>query len=132
MSSEPTSSPANTPANTHPDDLEAILSRLAAKKEQWAQASLAARVELLRKILDGALLVSERWVEASARAKGLDPSDPRAGEEWLSGPMPFVQNVRMMIDALGAGGALKPARVRTRPDGRHVARVFPLDMLHRL
>jgi acyl-CoA reductase-like NAD-dependent aldehyde dehydrogenase len=118
---------------THPDDLETILQRLSAKKAEWAAAPLTHRVELLKRVLEGALLVSERWAEAAAVAKGLDAtSDPRAGEEWLSGPMPFVQNVRMMIDALSAGGERKPARVRTRPDGQKVVRVFPLDLKHRI
>jgi acyl-CoA reductase-like NAD-dependent aldehyde dehydrogenase len=109
-----------------------VLQRLSSKRVTWSETSRARRIELLRAILEGARLVSERWVEAAAVAKSLDRSDPRAGEEWLSGPMPFIQNVRMLIEALEAGGAPKPRRSKRRNDGRHVARVFPLDAKHRV
>lgn len=140
MNTEPSTTPSlvsaafDAPAPTHPDDLEAILQRLSTKRSEWASTPLPRRIELLRRVLADTLLVSERWVESAAFAKGLGRLDSRAGEEWLSGPMPFVQNVRMMIEsleALAAGGAPK-TRVKVNRHGRHVARVFPLNAKHRL
>ena len=120
-----------TPPSTHPDDLEAILKRLAAKRADWGKTPLARRRELLERVLEGALTVAERWVEEAARGKGLDPHEPRAGDEWLSGPMPFVQNIRLLMDSLAAGGR-RSVKVRTNAQGRNIARVFPLDLSHRL
>ena len=122
-------------APTHPDDLEALVRRVAAQKAEWAKTPLARKIELLRGVLQGLVVVAERWVEAAAAAKGLSRDDPRAGEEWLSGPMPVVQNVRLLIDSLGAlAEGREPAvgRVRALADGRTAVRVFPLDAKHRV
>lgn len=119
---------------THPDDLEAIVKRVSDQKAAWATTPLTKKIELLRGVLAGLRVVAERWVEAAALAKGLGPGDPRSGEEWLSGPMPVVQNVRILIDSLSAlASGAEPAVGRVRTVGeRAVVRVFPLDVKHRV
>ncbi|HIK42330.1 aldehyde dehydrogenase family protein, partial [Thermoleptolyngbya sp. M55_K2018_002] len=69
---------------------------------------------------------------AACRAKGIDPNAPLAGEEWLLGPVGLLLNLRLLIQALAAGGQPRPVSVRLRADGQQVAQVFPDNVQDRL
>ncbi len=135
----------NAPAGTRPEvgadpsppatplaEVDAALARLSSSKDAWLRVTLAQRLDLLDGLVKGVLEVAEAWADGGARLKGLDPSDPLAGEEWLAGPMVTVRNLRLLREALAAGGAPKPAWLRTLPSGQSVARVFPTTLLDRL
>lgn len=112
------------------------LANLDAHKADWPKVTLAERIRLLDELAKGIVRVAEAWCDAGARRKGLDPASEEAGEEWLAGPVVTLRNLRLLREALEAGGAPKPSRVHDErgPDGvgRKVARVFPASLLDRL
>ncbi len=113
-------------------EVDARLELLASRKDAWLSVTIEQRIEHLRKATQGVLQVAEAWVSGGARLKGLSPEDPLAGEEWLAGPMATVRNLRLLREALEARGTPPPARVRTLPDGRTVAQVFPMNLMDKL
>lgn len=128
MSSPDFATVAPKVSSTPLERVDAIVEKLAARKDDWVRTPIERRVVLLRHCIDRTLGCSEEWVRAECRAKGLDPNEPRAGEEWMSGPMAVVRNLRLLAEALEQGGQPAPKRVYQRPDGQWVATVFP----HRL
>ncbi len=114
------------------DEVDAKVERLAARKDQWLDVPLPARIAYLQRCLDGILAVSERWVADGCRMKGIASGDPLEGEEWLAGPWQTVRNIRMLMTALEEGGAPVPPKIRTRPGGQHVAEVFPRNTRDRV
>jgi acyl-CoA reductase-like NAD-dependent aldehyde dehydrogenase len=72
---------------------------------------------------------ADEWVGLGCEAKGIDPASPLAGEEWFSGPTTTVRTLRLLVEALEAGGQPKLRRVRQRPDGQFVADVFPEHLI---
>jgi acyl-CoA reductase-like NAD-dependent aldehyde dehydrogenase len=124
-----------TPTETRQTELAALdasVARVARQKEAWVQVGIAERAALLRRAIAGVLEVADEWVRAACAAKGLDPQQPAAGEEWVSGPMTTVRNLRLLAEALDHGGAPPPVRLRSREDGQLVADVFPQTLLDRL
>ena len=109
--------------------VNAIVARLAARKHDWPKIGLRERAELLDKCIERTLGISREWVRAACEAKGLDPSSPRAGEEWLGGPMTTMRNLRLLADAMRAGGEPALPGITARPDGQLVAKVFPTSFL---
>lgn len=119
--------PAAVPA-TPIESLDEILVRLDSHAQAWVDTPISERIELLDACLQSTLEASEGWVDASCRAKGLNPTDGRCGEEWLAGPMALTRNIRLLREALKADGAPKPKSVRTLENGQKVVQVFPADM----
>lgn len=111
-------------------DVDAAIDGLHARKDEWLRVGLAERVTLLERCIDATVALAERWAEIGTRIKGLPPEE--AGEEWTAGVMPTVRNARLLAQALRQGGHPEPASVRTRKDGRVVARVFPASLVERL
>lgn len=114
------------------DEVDRRVARVASKKDVWVKVDIQRRIELLKKCLDGVGRVAERWVEGGCRLKGLAMGGDLEGEEWLAGPMTTARNIRLLIQALEAGGRPVPPRIETRADGQKVARVFPTNMQDRL
>ena len=112
-------------------ELDARVSRVAARKEDWVAVGVPARLEYLRRCIDGILAVAERWVQIGCEIKGIAPGDPLEGEEWITGPMPTVRNARLLLESLDPARR-RPIRVRPRKDGRAVARVFPGNLRDRV
>ena len=112
--------------------LEAALERLASKKDAWVRVPIEERVRLLEACLAGMVRVAERWVARAMDAKRITPGSGAAGEEWASGPMTTVRNIRLFIEALRDGGHPRPASLRPGPGGRTVATVFPRTLLERM
>jgi hypothetical protein len=120
--------PPRTP-ETPPAEIDAAIERLYANKDTWRAVSISARAALLDRCVAGIAASAERWAAAGARIKGLRPDENAAGEEWVAGILPAIRNARLLADALRQGGAPKPRALRTRADGRTVARVFPESTL---
>ncbi len=112
--------------------VDALLGRLATRKDAWVKTGLDRRIELLRQCIDTTVAGAPAWVEAACRAKGIPAGSPTAGEEWLGGPVTTVRNIRLLVEALEHGGAPVPPSIRTRPDGQAIARVFPASTLDKL
>ena len=109
------------------EQVDVLVEKLAAKKDEWVRTPIERRRMLLKRCIESTLGCAEEWVRAACKAKGLDPHEPRGGEEWLGGPMTTVRNLRMLEEALEAGGQPAPKRVYRRPDGQWVAEVFPAN-----
>jgi acyl-CoA reductase-like NAD-dependent aldehyde dehydrogenase len=112
-------------------DVDAAVDALYDKKDAWTNVAIDARALLLDQCVTSIAKVAERWVDVGARIKGLDPADVRAGEEWLAGVFPALRHARLLARALRSGGKPRPAELRTRADGRTVARVFPSNAMER-
>ncbi|KAA3611957.1 MAG: NAD-dependent aldehyde dehydrogenase [Planctomycetota bacterium] len=113
-------------------ELDATLQELHARKDAWVAVEIPQRILYLRQCLEGTEQVAADWVRAACQAKGIDFGSPLAGEEWLSGPMATVRNIRLLMESLQQGAQPKPSRLKQRPDGQWVARVFPQTVLDRL
>ncbi len=111
---------------------DAIVSRLATRKDAWAQLGIPERIAYLRCCIEGVQSVAAPWMEAVCRAKGIESTAPLAGEEWISGIMPILRYLRLLIQALEAGGQPQPKRWHTRSDGQVVAQVLPTNLMDRL
>ena len=108
-------------------ECDALVEALATKKDEWVKLSAADRAKLLRACIPALLSVAEDWVKDGCRAKGIDVNTPLAGEEWIAGPWQTMRNLRLYAAALEAGGQPKPPKVKTRPDGQTVVKVFPTN-----
>jgi acyl-CoA reductase-like NAD-dependent aldehyde dehydrogenase len=113
-------------------EVDARVEALAQKKDEWVKVPIARRAALLKECIPSLLAVAEDWVKDGCRAKGIDVSTPLAGEEWIAGPWQTMRNLRMLVEALEAGGQPKPSKVTTRPDGQTVVRVFPANLQDKL
>jgi acyl-CoA reductase-like NAD-dependent aldehyde dehydrogenase len=115
---------------SRPEDLDAAVEAVRSAKARWSALGLADRIDLLRRARDSTLARAEDQVRASCQAKGLAFDAPVSAEEWFSGPIPVLRNIRLLIDTLASiarTGAppIAPGSVRHRPDGRVVVEVFP-------
>jgi aldehyde dehydrogenase (NAD(P)+) len=137
VSAKPTPMPPQAAAlKTERPQLDAQLQKLRDHADAWARSPIAERIALAKKMLDGYVAVAEPSVLAGIRAKGLDPAQPAAAEEWLAGATIVIRNLRLLVQTLERIAAgrppIDPARLRTRPDGRVVAEVFPTDGIDKL
>jgi hypothetical protein len=127
--------PASLPP-TPRSGLDAAVAAVAAQRAAWAAAAIGDRIRLLDRLTRDFLAVAPRWAAAAAKAEGLEPDSPGAGEEWLTGPYLVIRNLRLLREALEdvdeTGAPEIPGAVTTRPDGRVVAEVFPASLYDRL
>jgi acyl-CoA reductase-like NAD-dependent aldehyde dehydrogenase len=122
---------------TAPAALDQAVGELAERAQAWAGLPVPARIDLVRRCLEAQRSVAEPMVRAACRAKGLDFDTPASVEEWLSGPVAIVRNLRLLAEALAGiqssgAPALAPDAVRRLPGGQLAVRVFPLTRLDRL
>src|SRR5215470_1049769 len=97
MSSPAFPEPPAAVAPTPIPEVDALVARVAAKKDAWPKVGIPERIALLSKCLEGVLAVAEEWVRDGSRLKGIAAGDPLEGEEWLAGPMTTARNVRLLI-----------------------------------
>lgn len=108
------------------DDLQLLQERKCA----WARLPVGTKIEYLLAVRRAVAANARAWVDAAVRAKGIPPGDPITGEEWISGPWAVLyainRYVRTLREIAAYGAPRLPAgRIRTRPDGRVVAEVYP-------
>src|SRR5262249_2198248 len=131
----PLASPPTEERRTPTADLDRAIADLGDHARVFARLPPLEKAALLRAILPRFLEIAPEQVALGCRAKGLDPSGPFAGEEWLAGPMPVVSNIRLLIASLSAiaarGRPDLPRPPRIRPDGRVELQVAPADMRER-
>jgi acyl-CoA reductase-like NAD-dependent aldehyde dehydrogenase len=114
------------------EEVDAAVERLASRKGDWARTPAAERAHLLRQCISRTLECADPWVRAACRAKGIDPNTPQLGEEWLAGPMATIRNMRLLAEALDAGGHPPPVSLTRRSNGQYVAQVFPSGFYEQL
>lgn len=113
-------------------ELDVVVERLASRKDAWIRVPIEERIRLLEGCLEGTVRVAERWVAKASEAKHVAPGSSAAGEEWVTGPMTIVRNIRLFIEALREGGQPRPKSLAAGPGGRTIATVFPQTLLERL
>lgn len=129
-------SPVASPP-TPPEELERSLDTLARRAGAWRDLPAARRLRYLEAVRQGLAAAASDWVVDACRSRGVDPRDPRAGEEWISGPGIAARNLRLLertwreIDAHGAPRIPRES-LRRRTDDQLVARVLPDDLWDRL
>src|SRR5690242_2080591 len=103
-------------------DLDGALATLRSKADERARTTVAERLALLRRFLDGYVAVAEESVLAGLKMKGIDPASPAAAEEWFAGPTIVIRNIRLLIETLEKIQRGQPtidaSRIETRADGR--------------
>jgi Aldehyde dehydrogenase family len=78
-------------------DLDHHVGRLRERATEFARLSVATKIGLLEDCLRGTRDVASEWVAAACRAKGISPSAPVAGEEWIAGPAVTLRNIRLLV-----------------------------------
>ena len=115
--------------------LDACLDTLANRKQTWADTPVADRIAILEAVKDNLLEVAPAWADTAARAKGLDPASPTAGEEWFAGPYAVMVWCNAMLHTLARvvdKRHLRGLPLRNLPGGRLAARVVPNSIWDRV
>ncbi len=112
--------------------LDALLSRLGESATPFARLAIGQKVALLREVQSRMHAVSEEWVAAACRAKGISVEEPLSGEEWIAGPAVTLRNIRFLLRSLGeieqqGVPSIEPKRTRDLPHGAVGIRVTPFD-----
>ena len=117
-------------------ELDRAIAELHAGSERWAATTLAGRADLLERTAASVAGEAESWVAAAARAKGLEPSSPLIGEEWLTGPYSVLTSLTALgrtVRALVSGrDPLAGRRFGLAPGGRVTVAVLPHNRYDRL
>ena len=123
------------PAASAPD-LDRIVADLQKGEAVWGGLSLRARRQLLDDVMEAAANRAQVWIDVAAQIKGLEPGSPLLGEEWSSGPYPFISGISALmatLEALEAGKSpVDGFQVRSAPGGRSAVQVMPHNIFERL
>lgn len=127
-----------TPSPSTPAaELKRALATLAGRAGAWRDLAAGKRLRYLESLREGLAACAGDWVASACRARGVDPREPRAGEEWIAGPGIAARNLRLLArtwrEITDHGGPRIPRdSLRRRADGQLVARVLPDDLWDRL
>jgi len=127
---EPTTrSGPEAPPGTSAGDVARAIHELAENRERLRRTSVGERIALAEACAEGVWTAARQWVEAACEAKGIAPDSPCRAEEILSGPVPTLRYLRLVIRSLRdiqrQGRPGLPGRARRGPDGRLRVPVFP-------
>jgi acyl-CoA reductase-like NAD-dependent aldehyde dehydrogenase len=112
------------------EELDAALAALAARAAAWTETDVAARIDLLGELTESVLAAAPAWVEAAAKAKGIHHDSPLMGEDWGSGIVTILRNLRLLertLRDIQATGRPQPPALEVAPNGQVVAKVLPSD-----
>jgi aldehyde dehydrogenase (NAD(P)+) len=116
--------------------IDAALARLHRNEKAWAETALARRCELLEQLHTRVGKQAQAWVDAAAGLKGLDPTSPLVGEEWISGPYAMLNGLCTLAESVAAlqkgGSPVDGYRIGTAPGGRVTVDVLPHTVYDRL
>ena len=121
---------------TSPPGLDAAVETVRDRKDRWAALPVADRIILLRRASALTLAAAEDQVRAACEAKSLAFDSPASSEEWLSGPLPVVRTIRLLIETLTAiqrtgSPPIRPGAIRRRPNGQLAVEVVPASRIER-
>src|SRR5512140_735462 len=125
---------AAAPQATPVSSMESLVRRIKEGAHAWVKVSLAERIALLEELRRSYHAIAEPSVRAACKAKGIDPDSPIAGEEWLAGPLVVLRNLRLLSQSLKdiqrhGVPHIPESWLRTLPDGRLCARLYPEGLL---
>lgn len=110
-------------------ELESDLTALRLGAERWVAMPLTAKRELLREVRASTLAAAADWVVAACITRDVDPSDPAAGEEWLTGPYSVITATSALektLRVLERGRSpIDEVELDLAPGGRTTLKVFP-------
>ncbi len=112
-------------------NLDCSIQELQEHKNDWVQLPLSRKIELLLEVRKRLGERGQSWVEASVRAKQIDPQSPWVGEEWTTGPWAMGAAINAYLTTLQAllkGNLPQPKKVHLLPDGKLAAQVFPANL----
>jgi acyl-CoA reductase-like NAD-dependent aldehyde dehydrogenase len=119
-------------STTNFDEIDRSILKLHNHRERWAQTTIPERLAYLQSCLDRTLAVAQAWATAGCEAKGIEPQSNVAGEEWITGPISTVRNIRLLMTSLQADGQLAPVKTWQRENGQFVAQVLPANLIDRV
>jgi aldehyde dehydrogenase (NAD(P)+) len=108
--------------------LEQAVQVLQKRKQEWVVLPVERKVEMLLQVRKRLGENSDALVEASVRAKQINPGSPRVGEEWGAGPWTFAESINGYLETLrdlSKGNLPGLKKVTVRAGGQVVAQVFP-------
>lgn len=125
---------AAVPQATPATSLEPLVRRIKEGSRAWVRQGVGERIALLEELRRGYGAIAEASVRAACEAKGIDPDSPVAGEEWLSGPLVVLRNLRLLVESLrdiSRHGVphLPPSWLRTLDNGQLAVRMYPANAL---
>ena len=77
-----------------------VLGELEHGERAWAALPLSGRIELLAELQASVAEHARDWVETASSIKQLPPGSPLRGEEWISGPYPFIASASALRESL--------------------------------
>ena len=113
------------------DGYGADLATLDSAKDRWARTSASERLALLDATRDCVMEVAEAWAATSSSGKGIDPSSPHVGEEWISGPfatLVAVDAFSLTLSELDEKRFIDGLATRTLSNGQLAVQVLPHSM----
>lgn len=118
-------------------ELDRAVQVLQESKERWANLSVTGKEELVTQLIQGTLGVADRQVVRALEAKGIPSHSPQAAEEYLSGPLIVLRNLRLLRQSLKqivhyGVPQIHPDKICTRPNGQVVVEVFPYNLFDKL
>lgn len=125
------------PRTTGARELDEAVEAVRARRDEWAELAVDRRIALLRQCLDGALRTAPEVVAAGCEAKGIDTQSAVSGEEWMSGPIGIIRQVRLFIATLSeirrhGRPALADRWIRRAASGELAVSVFPRGPFERV
>ncbi len=116
-------------------EIDQALKTLQANKKKWIDVSLDRRIVILENINRDLSKISDRWVNASLKKKGIPPGSTGEGEEWIVLAIAF-RTVRLLRESLQnlklAEGKQRPEPKFTKNKNQIIAKVFPQNLYDRL
>lgn len=107
------------------------------RKDEWASLPVDRRIDLLRQCLDRYVRTAPDVVAAGCAAKGVESRSAASGEEWMSGPIGVIRQLRLFIETLSdirrTGYPTLPAgSIHRTPTGELAVTVFPRGVAERV
>ena len=131
------------PPPTRPEDVPAIISRVASQSSQWRQTPLQTKIGLLHQILGNLLAYGDEWTAAAQESRGISPTRPDHGcaraDVIIGSTATMGSYVNGLIGVLehcaNNEGRMPPPPTTVRAVGgthQTIATVWPRSLLHQL
>ena len=118
------------------EHLDTSIAALEASRDRWLSLDIEDQIAMLGDLRTRTAAHARRWVEAGAKAKGLDVDSPLAGEEWLAGPYGMIDAINALettMTRISSGtDVLDGLRVSANDDGQVLVEVLPASVSDRI
>jgi acyl-CoA reductase-like NAD-dependent aldehyde dehydrogenase len=120
------------PADSSYRKLDEMLERLRDGARRFAALNIEERIHLAQVMQQGYVSVAERSVAAGCRAKGIAAGTTLEAEEWATGPLGVIRQLRLVQESLRSireTGNTRLGKVQHSRDGRLTVPVFPASAI---